>query len=67
MFIQSIFRKSKKLKKRIESSLDLNDWMELTREERQKLDFQEKNDKMIKKKALLKSIREEYLKLKNKK
>ena len=38
--------------------------MELTKKERLELDYKEKNETMIKKKALLKSIREEYIKIK---
>ena len=46
----------------------MNDWMDLTKEERLELDFREKNESMIKKKELLKSIRDEYIKkIKNKK
>ena len=41
--------------------------MDLTKEERLEIDSQEKNDSMIKKKVLLKSIRDEYIKIKNKK
>ena len=43
----------------------MNNWMNLTKEERLKIDFNEKNIRMRKKKALLKSIREEYIKIKN--
>ncbi|WP_225866597.1 hypothetical protein [Prochlorococcus sp. MIT 0801] len=44
----------------------MNNWMNLSKEERLEIDFNEKNIIMRKKKALLKSIREEYLKIKNK-
>tara|TARA_Y100001968_G_scaffold275263_1_gene268886 strand:- start:219 stop:428 length:210 start_codon:yes stop_codon:yes gene_type:complete len=52
--------------KQFEKKFDMNNWMSLTKEERLELDFKEKNKTMKKKKALLKSIREEYFKLKNK-
>ena len=42
----------------------MNNWMNLTKEERFKIDFLEKNKIMEKKRALLKSIREEYIKMK---
>ena len=45
----------------------MNHWMNLTKEERLELDLKEKNKVMIKKKALLKSIRDEYIKIKNNK
>ena len=44
----------------------MNNWMNLTKEERLEIDFNEKNIIMRKKKALIKSIREEYIKIKNK-
>ena len=44
----------------------MDNWMNLTKEERLEIDFNEKNKKMRKNKALLKSIREEYIKLKKK-
>ena len=40
--------------------------MDLTKEERLELDSKEKKESMRKKKALLKSIRDEYIKIKNK-
>ena len=62
---------SKKNKKRLqeqsEQKFDMNNWMNLTKEERLEIDFNEKNTIMRKKKALLKSIREEYIKMKNEK
>ena len=42
------------------------DWMELTNEERREIDFIDKMDTLKRKKILLKSIREEYKKLKKK-
>ena len=45
----------------------MNNWMNLTKEERLEIDSKEKNESMRKKKALLKSIRDEYIKIKKKK
>ena len=57
-------KKKKKLQEQLEKKIDMNNWMNLTKEERLEIDFNEKNKIMIKKKALLKSIREEYIKIK---
>ena len=69
MFFKFLFKKKekKKLQEESEQKLDMNQWMNLTKEERNELDLKDKNKIMIKKKALLKSIREEYVKIKNKK
>ena len=68
MFFKSIFkRKGKNLHEKINYKFDINNWMELTKEERLKIDSKEKNETMRKKKVLLKSIRAEYIKIKNKK
>ena len=68
MFFKSIFqRKKKKLQEKIKSKSDINNWMELTKEERLEIDLKEKNESMRKSKALLKSIRDEYIKIKKKK
>ena len=68
MIFKFIFKKKKKkLQENSEQKLDINNWMNLTKEERLEVDFNEKNKTMRKKKALLKSIREEYLKIKKKK
>tara|TARA_B100000700_G_scaffold264280_1_gene301939 strand:- start:232 stop:444 length:213 start_codon:yes stop_codon:yes gene_type:complete len=68
MLFKFIFKKKKKAlqKKNSEQRFDINNWMNLTKEERLEIDFKEKNQIMIKKKALLKSIREEYIKIKKK-
>ena len=68
MLFKFIFKKKKKAlqKKNSEQRFDINNWMNLTKEERLEIDFKEKNLIMIKKKALLKSIREEYIKIKKK-
>ena len=60
-------KKKKKIQEQSEQKFDMNNWMNLTKEERLEIDFNEKNTIMRKKKALLKSIREEYIKIKNKK
>ena len=68
MFFKSIFkRKGKTNHEKINYKFDINKWMELTKEERLKIDSKEKNETMRKKKVLLKSIRAEYIKIKNKK
>ena len=68
MFFKSIFkRKGKKPHEKINYKFDINKWMELTKEERLKIDSKEKNETMRKRKVLLKSIRAEYIKIKNKK
>ena len=54
-------KKKKKLQEKSEQKFDMNNWMNLTKEERFEIDFNEKNTIMRKKKALLKSIREEYI------
>ena len=59
-------KKKKKLQEQSEQKSDMKNWMNLTKEERLEIDFNEKNTIMRKKKALLKSIREEYIKIKNK-
>ena len=67
MFFKFNFKKQKKkLQEQSEKKIDINNWMNLTKEERLVLDFNEKNKMMRKKKALLKSIREEYIKIKKK-
>ena len=60
-------KKKKKIKEQMEQKLEMSKWMNLTREERLEIDFKEKDKIMKKKKALLKSIRDEYAKMKNKK
>ena len=68
MLFKFIFKKKKKkLQEQSGKKFDMNNWMNLTKEERLEIDFNEKNKKMRKKKALLKSIREEYIKIKRKK
>ncbi len=67
MFFKSIFKKrEKRLQERINYKFDINNWMELTKDERLEIDSREKNESMRKKKELLKSIRDQYIKLKKK-
>ena len=62
MFIKFIFkRKKKKLQEKFK--FDMNNWMNLTKEERYEMDSKEKDESMRRKKKLLKSIREEYIKM----
>ena len=68
MLFKFLFRKKKKkLQEQSNQKFDMNNWMKLTKEERLEIDFNEKNKTMRKKKALLKLIREEYLKIKKEK
>ena len=67
MLFKFLFKKKKKkLKEQSEQKFNMNNWMNLTKEERLEIDFNEKKKMMRKKKELLKSIREEYIKIKNK-
>ena len=65
MFFKFIFKR-KKNKTQEKFKYDINNWMDLTKQERFELDSKEKNESMMKKKALLKSIRNEYMKIKKK-
>ena len=68
MIFKYIFKRNKKKsKERIKYKFDINSWMDLTKEERLEIDSNEKNRIMRKKEALLKSIREEYIKIKKEK
>ena len=68
MFLKSIFRRKKrKIKEKLKYNFDINNWMNLTKEERLEIDIKEKDEIMRKKKELLKSIRDEYIKIKNNK
>ena len=67
MFFKFIFkRKKKRIKNKPQQKFDMNIWMNLTKEERLEIDFKDKYELMNKKKTLLKSIREEYFKIKKK-
>ena len=64
MLFKFLFKKKKKkLQEKSEQKFEMNNWMNLTKEERLEIDFNEKDKIMRKKKALLKSIREEYIKI----
>jgi len=68
MLFKFIFKKKKKkLQEQYEKQFEMNNWMNLTKEERLEIDFNDKNKTMRKKNELLKSIREEYIKIKKKK
>ena len=68
MIFKFLFRKKKKkLEEKSLQKFDMNNWMNLTKEERLEIDFNDKNKIMRKKKALLKSIRNEYIKIKKEK
>ena len=68
MFFKFILKnKKKKPQEQSEQKLDMKNWMSLTKEERLEIDFKEKKKIMRKKKALLRSIREEYIKIKKEK
>ncbi len=67
MFFKFTFKKKKKnLQEKSTYEFNINNWMNLTKEERLEIDSKEKLESMRKKKALLKSIRDEYIKIKNK-
>ena len=68
MLFKFLSKKKKiKLQEKSEKKFDMNNWMNLTKEERLEIDFNEKNKMMRKKKVLLESIREEYIKIKKEK
>ena len=68
MFFKFILKKRKKKpQEQAEQKFDINNWMNLTKEERLEMDIKEKDEMMRKKKALLKSIRDEYIKIKKNK
>ena len=67
MLFKFLFKnKKKRLQEQSEQKIDINNWMNLTKKERLEIDFNEKNTTKRRKKALIKSIREEYIKIKNK-
>ena len=67
MLFKLLFKKKKKLHKQSEKTFDMKNWMNLTKEERLEIDFNENKKMMRKKKVLLESIREEYIKIKKEK
>ncbi len=66
MLFKFIFKKKKK-KLQEKFKFDINNWMNLTKEERLRIDSMEMAQTMRKKKALLKSIRDQYIRIKNNK
>ena len=64
MILNLLFKKNKKSHENVKSKLRFKDWMKLTKDERLQEDLKEKKERLRKKKALLKSIREEYIRLK---
>ena len=67
MLLKFFFKRKKtRNKEKLGKKFDMNSWMNLSKQERFEKDFKDKNELMKKKKALLKSIREEYIKIKNK-
>ena len=67
MLFKFIFKKrEKRIIDKPEQKIDMNSWMNLTKEERLEIDFKYKNELMKKNQALLKSIRDEYIKIKKK-
>ncbi len=68
MLLKFIFRRKKKhFQKESKSSSNIYNWMDLSKKERLKIDYKEKDEAMRKKQKLLKSIREEYIKIKKNK
>ena len=64
MLFKFIFKKKKKrILDKPDQKFDMNSWMNLTKEERLEIDVKDKYKLMKRKKALLKSIREEYIKI----
>ena len=67
MFLKFLRKKKRKNSKvSTENKYDMKNWMDLTKQERFEIDSIEKEEKMRRKKALLRSIREDYIKIKNK-
>ena len=66
MLFKFIAIKRKVINKKNKAKYGIYDWMSLTKEERLELDSREKNESMRRKKVLLKSIRDEYIKIKKK-
>ncbi len=67
MFLKFLIKKKKKkLQEEYEPKLEIKNWMNLTKEERLEIDIKEKNKIMRRKRELIKSIREEYIKIKKK-
>ena len=68
MFFKFIFeRKKKNLQKKFKYKFDIYNWMNLTKQQRFEIDSMEKDELMKRKQALVKSIRDEYIKIKKRK
>ncbi len=66
MILKYIFKRNKKkTQERIKYKFDINSWMDLTKAERVEIDTKEKYESVRRRKLLLKSIRDEYMKIKN--
>ena len=66
MIFKYIFKRNKKKnQERIKYKFDINSWMDLTKAERVEIDTKEKEESVRRRKLLLKSIRDEYMKIKN--
>ena len=66
VFFKYRFKLRNNLKRNTKLKYKFIDWMELTNEERREMDSIDKRETLKRKKVLLKSIREEYKKLKKK-
>ncbi len=66
VILKSIFKAKKNSQRNSKLKYKFIDWMELTNEERRKMDIIDKSETLKRKNILLKSIREEYKKLKKK-
>ena len=66
IILKSRFKVKKNSHKNSKVKYKFIDWMELTNDERREMDFIDKRDTLKRKEILLKSIREEYKKLKKK-
>ena len=64
--LKSRFKAKKNSRRNSNLKYKFVDWMELTNEERREMDLIDKRDNLKRKKILLKTIREEYKKLKSK-
>ena len=67
MIFKYIFKRNKKKPQEIiKYKFDINSWMDLTKSERIEIDTKEKYESVRKRKLFLKSIRDEYMKIKRK-
>ena len=66
VILNIIIKRKKNSQRNTKLKYKFIDWMELTNQERRELDLIDKRETLKRKKILLKSIREEYKKLKKK-